>query len=73
MTDDRRDDNIGETVELDLPVSRGGKQLLQVVSGSSCTQCALSGLGHTMCQEVKCERGSREDGQSIVYKRVEAE
>ena len=64
---------LGSTVTLDLPESRGGRQNLKVELGSSCTQCALTGLGYSMCLSVKCERSTRRDGHAIVYKKLEDE
>ena len=60
---------LGSTVTLDLPVSRGGRQALKVKHGSSCTDCALSGLGHTMCRGIRCERDTRTDGHPVVYEK----
>jgi hypothetical protein len=62
---------LGAAVIIKLPESRGGATRLKVVSGSSCTQCKLSGLGHTLCREIKCGREIRSDGHSIVYQEVE--
>ena len=66
-----REDEIGETVELELPPARGGKQRLKVILGSSCSQCALQGLGHGLCKEVKCLGQARSDGRDVVYQKVE--
>ena len=64
-----REHKLGETVKLPLPESRGGEQDLKVILGSSCEGCALMGLGHGLCKEVKCAARSRSDGQDVIYQK----
>lgn len=68
--DNRRQDTIGDNIpgkDLAPGVERLADKTLTVRHGSSCTLCALSGLGHRVCPEVRCTEHNRDDGRSIVY------
>ena len=63
---------IGQVVEArELDKDGGVPRLVgkrfKVVVGSSCTQCAMAGLGHVVCPAVACSYYDRSDGHSVVY------
>lgn len=68
---DRAQHKVGEVVDgkkLDPSVPRVAAHRFKVALGSSCRGCSFTGLGHRTCRLVACERTSREDGNSVVYK-----
>lgn len=58
----------GDQVDTEKRVLRlHPRKRFKVTHGSSCTQCAFSGLGHVICPEIACSMHDRSDGRSVVY------
>jgi hypothetical protein len=70
--DETYEHKLGEIVGADeafpgVWVERLRGKMLKVALGSSCSGCALAGLGHVLCPKVHCHGQQRSDGHNIVY------
>ena len=77
MNQERLNHAVGTIVEGDTlndaarrPVERLAGKQFRVATGSSCTTCALTGLGHITCAAVRCSVHDRDDGHSVNYVEV---
>lgn len=73
MADDKRVQHkigqvvLADQVDVDSRVARIAGKRFKVTPGNSCTCCALTGLGHVLCPEIRCSSHDRDDGHGVVY------